>query len=476
MASAFFQPVFSRPSPHLHPQQPSYLKELRTMTSTSSPVSIYNSSTTPSHLPWNTYNYCNAPHVSSRHYQVPEQAQGGKAELVYLNVIQRHHKRTPDNLYPRENELNSQEWDCSDYRQVNYGVDLGSSGPSNQIYHKTNTPSWHPLVPLFWNGTCDQGQLTSGGLRDAVQKGKDFFSVYGPNGPSPLLRRGIHENDVLFRTSNSDRTYSVAGGILKGMGHVGGSFPVHTQPSSIDSLVPNYSCSYANRIREAFQDVAEWKDHLASKAQLFDSLNQVVGTGSRSDWNSWIDHHFDALASRQCSGHDLPTNPMTGSRVTQEMADQVYLEGDWEYDYIWNRAEGADEYVKYGFGVFLQELANNLKAFRDQVETFKLKYYVGHDGTMVRLLKSLAQSGSIRWPALGSEVILEVWRSVDDKSKGGKKLDHHVRILSYGQTLRSEAKLLTNAKGLADWVPLDDVIRHLEGRVPQDLLEKCTSS
>ena len=29
---------------------------------------VYDSSTTPSYLPWNTYNYCNAPHVNAEHY------------------------------------------------------------------------------------------------------------------------------------------------------------------------------------------------------------------------------------------------------------------------------------------------------------------------------------------------------------------------------------------------------------------------
>ena len=52
------------------------------------PIGIYNSSHTPSSLPWNTYNYCNAPHVNVAHYTRPSQP----AELVYMNVMTRHHK------------------------------------------------------------------------------------------------------------------------------------------------------------------------------------------------------------------------------------------------------------------------------------------------------------------------------------------------------------------------------------------------
>lgn len=50
---------------------------------------VYNSSTTPSGLPWNTYNYCNAPHVTRKHYVLPDDP---GAKLVYLNAVMRHHK------------------------------------------------------------------------------------------------------------------------------------------------------------------------------------------------------------------------------------------------------------------------------------------------------------------------------------------------------------------------------------------------
>ena len=50
---------------------------------------VYDTSTTPSNLPWNTYNYCNAPHVNVAHYTMPNVRD---AKLVYMNVIMRHHK------------------------------------------------------------------------------------------------------------------------------------------------------------------------------------------------------------------------------------------------------------------------------------------------------------------------------------------------------------------------------------------------
>lgn len=56
----------------------------------SSAGGVYDSSTTPSHLAWNTYNYCNAPHVNAEHYFKP--ANVPHAKLVYMNAVIRHHK------------------------------------------------------------------------------------------------------------------------------------------------------------------------------------------------------------------------------------------------------------------------------------------------------------------------------------------------------------------------------------------------
>ncbi|SNX85424.1 related to acid phosphatase [Melanopsichium pennsylvanicum] len=429
---------------------------------------VFNSSTTPAGLPWDTYNYCNAPHVNAAHYERPSQAKNAK--LVFVNVVQRHHKRTPDNLYPNENIFNpAAGWDCSNYHQISYGV--GAKEDSNLqghgIYRKIENPSWHPLNSLIWNGTCDQGMLTADGLRDSIKHGRDFYSVYGPWGKNPLLHNGVNKRDVYFRTSNSDRTYQVSGGLIAGMdGHtVPGEFPVHQQPSNMDDIVPSYSCSYADDFRNDEQNLAAWTDHLNSKASLFSALNNVVGTASQSAWNSWIDHHFDAMASRQCHGHELPKNPTTGQAITQDLANQAYNEGHWEYDYIWNSGSGADNYVKYGFGVFIQELSRNLHRFVTGEDKYKLKYYVGHDGTMVRLYKSLGLTGQFKWPAMGSEVVFEVYQ---------QNAQHFVRILKDGKTMQTVIKdLASDDQGNISWTPLSKLIKYLNSRVPNDIYSKC---
>lgn len=76
-------------------------------------------------------------------------------------------KRTPDNLYPNENSLNPADgWDCTNFLQANFALN------TIPINHQTQTPQWHPFASRIWNGSCDSGQLTAGGLKDAIQHGK----------------------------------------------------------------------------------------------------------------------------------------------------------------------------------------------------------------------------------------------------------------------------------------------------------------
>lgn len=146
---------------------------------------IYNSSETPPTLPWNTYNFCNAPHVNAAHYELPPQASTA-AQLLHVSVVMRHHKvrpspltralklkrhtqRTPDNLAPLERTLGppgGAAWDCAGAVQLTY--DLGGAA----IAHTATTPAQHPFARAMWHGTCDAGQLTPGGLRDAARHGK----------------------------------------------------------------------------------------------------------------------------------------------------------------------------------------------------------------------------------------------------------------------------------------------------------------
>ncbi|KAF8517913.1 phosphoglycerate mutase-like protein [Hysterangium stoloniferum] len=395
---------------------------------------VYSGSQTPHQFPWNTYNYCNAPHVNAAHYTVPSNSSG--AELVYMNVMIRHHKRTPDNLYPSENELNPQPgWVCTYFLESTYGSLQGKNGRSAHIFHETFIPDTHPFLSQFWNGSCDEGQLTAAGLQDAIAHRKGFAAVYMDK---VRFLKAVDENDIWIRTSTEDRTYQVAGGWLYGMNPSLDNVPfkVHNEPASIDSLVPSYSCPNADSLRNQYQSIPAWTDHLNANADLKARLDATLGTAGLNAWS-----------------HPLPCNSM-GACVAPEDAVKVFQIGDFEYNYIWKAAQGASTYNSLTFGVMFQELAQNFVAFQKGQETFKLRLYVGHDGSMIRLASGLGIQGPLRWPALGSEFVFEVWRTHDRSL--------FVQVMHEG----------TPAVGL-EWLSLDNFITLLESNVPENIFEKC---
>lgn len=55
----------------------------------------------------------------------------------------------------------------------------------------------------------------------------------------------------------------------------------------IDSIVPSYACPKADSVRDAFQAVPAWTDHLQENAALKARLDSTLGTAGLADWASW---------------------------------------------------------------------------------------------------------------------------------------------------------------------------------------------
>lgn len=69
------------------------------------------------------YQYCNMPHVGSAGfatYPLPPL----NMDLQYVEIVQRHHKRTPyaSNTFPHEDIS----WSCDDIKLVSYGIPDGT--------------------------------------------------------------------------------------------------------------------------------------------------------------------------------------------------------------------------------------------------------------------------------------------------------------------------------------------------------------
>lgn len=110
-------------------------------------------------------------------------------ELAYVEVVQRHHKRTPyaSNAFPVE----PYRWDCDDQALYAFGRSGAPSSAgrntSAQTYRQGTTSPLNPFIPDGWIGSCVFPQITSDGLDDSWAHGADLYAVYHDVSSSPPL-------------------------------------------------------------------------------------------------------------------------------------------------------------------------------------------------------------------------------------------------------------------------------------------------
>ncbi|KAJ2924171.1 hypothetical protein H1R20_g12922, partial [Candolleomyces eurysporus] len=416
--------------------------------------------------------WCNMPHVTKEIYSAPS----SEFVLKYVEVIQRHHKRTPydSNLFYQEDTR----WDCSGVGPL-YGLrsQSGEGENANPAEWQAFVDSSNPFAASRLKGpviasNCQFPQLTPGGLEDSITHGANLREVYG----SKLgLSNSPTADEVIFRVTNNPLTSQVASGILKGFypGHTYdiSAPPVLIQPSSIDSLEPRYSCPQADSLRTSFttgSNGSVWKAHLqrAHDDGTFRALDGVSGIRpDDSGWHVSFDHYFDNLNARQCHGKPLPCSVSNSSYcVSQQLADKVYEIGNWEYSYLYREAPGALRYAALKFGAWMLELESHLRGVVSG--TSKVKYYhnIAHDGSISSLLGFL-QVSKMAWPGMGSEVVFELYER-PTPSNGW-----FVRVLWSGTIMETASPL-----GVLDMIPLEKFTDYIHSLVPSGewLLAACS--
>jgi hypothetical protein len=373
------------------------------------------------------------------------------------NQIHRHHKRTPyaANTFPHE----TQPWSCSDTSLYHYAAPLGAkpNHPAQTYWTQTTSPS-NPFTPAGFPGSCEFPQITHDGLQDSYEHGQDLWGVY-----HDLLRFIPTEPDssVVFRVTNNEITSQVAGMIVAAFypGLKEGGFPLQIQPPSVDSLEPTYPCPSAVNLYANYGVTSTnplWTTHLTASAPLFTALDAISGVAPSDPGfhQSW-DHYYDHLSSLQCHSKPLPCSLKNDTLcVTQEQADEVYRLGQYEYSYIYRGSSFSLQAAVASYGVYIAELAQNIRCAISGKCGIKYKHNVAHDGSISRLL-AILQVDVMVWPGMGSEVVFEVYRSA-----GGE----FVRVLWGGKVLRSSDPSL----GVLDMVQLDVLLGYFDGLVGVD--------
>lgn len=421
---------------------------------------IFDSSKTPNSK-YGTYNWCNMPHVRQREYKTPPK----DYTLQYVEVIQRHHKRTPygSNTFFKEDV----QWSCD-----GAGAVFGSTSPGTksspvqwQAYRDPQNPWTSIAAPGFVGSTCQFPQITSEGLEDSITHGSDLRTVYASRlGLGPKF----DPKTAKIRVTNNVITSQVASGLLVGL------FPQSKsdynaaliQSSSFDSLEPTYSCRAASNLRADYTTGAsgeQWKLHLSQAADLYAKLDKISGIApDDSGWHASFDHYYDNLSAKQCHGKSLPCNLNDASLcVTQEVADTVYRLGSWEYSYQFRDAPASAKYAALRYGAWVLELKGHLQDKVDGKSKVKYIHNVAHDGSMSPLLGFL-QVDQMVWPGMGSEVVFELYNS--------KNKEYFIRVLWGGQPMKTSTPL-----GTLDMVPLSDFFAYIDSMVgsANDLYTAC---
>lgn len=430
---------------------------------------VFNSSTLPEEIPYGTYNWCNMPHVRRAEYPKVNLSY----VLEYVEVIHRHHKRTPyaATTFPVE----AYPWYCDNEALFYYGAPLPTHGANHSAntYWSVYTSSSNPLAPRGFNGTCQFPQITRGGLDDSWQHGNDLYGVY--HDLLGFLPEKYDPNLVSFRVTNNVITSQVASMVMSGMfgGQAQQTLPLLVQPASIDSLEPAYTCLAANKNFSAYgvgSSDPGWTSHLKAASDLYANLDTICGIPpTDSGFHMSFDHYFDNLSARLCHAKPLPCNPGNPSLcVTQAMADEVFRLGQYEYSYLYRDAGARTlEYSTGSYGIWIAELAQNLRHAMHATDSagtgtgtgtssgIRYRHNIAHDGSVSRIL-SVLQIEEMVWPGMGSEVVFELYKTKVDQQ-------YYIRVLWGGQVLKSSNPTL----GVLDMIQVEILIAYFDGFVGQ---------
>ena len=413
---------------------------------------IFNTSQGPLYV----HNYCNMPHVNPKSYP---RVKDPSLKLEYVEVIHRHHKRTPyaDNTFPVE----TYPWYCDDEGLFYGGSPINPAGnKSADTYWSVFTSPSNPLTPEGFKGTCQFPQITRGGLDDSHQHGVDLKSVY-----SDLLSFVPADYDpsaTTYRVTNNEITSQVASMLIAGMypSRANQETPLLIQPDSVDSLEPGYSCPSSSSLFSRYaagSSDADWLAHIHAARNLYKRLDTLSGVDPKdAGWHKSLDHYFDNLSSRLCHAKPLPCNANDSSDcVSLAEAETVFRLGEYEYSLTYRDRPESLRASTSGYGIWIAELAQHLRdAIGEKNSSSPIyRHNVAHDGSLSRLL-AILQIEKMVWPGMGAEVVFELY------SKDGSGC-YFLRVLWGGQVLRSSHP----AFGDMEMVPVETVLGYFDGLV-----------
>jgi acid phosphatase len=210
-------------------------------------------------------------------------------------------------------------------------------------------------------------------------------------------------------------------------------------------------------------------------------LDSVMGVGGLPAWHQGFDHFFDNFQVRTCHNLPLPCQANNSSNcITEDLAQWVFEQGSWEYDYVLNRSPLAKQLAQVGIGGFMSTIRDVIVATisgnssASSIGTPQFAYYSGHDTTIGAVLGFLNVTG-IMWPPYASTMQFELWQANSSEAQAQPSApstpntsQYFVRVIYNGAVLPMYAANCCN-----DLCPVDDFLTYVNSMIPENLVQIC---
>ncbi|KAF8948877.1 hypothetical protein BGZ47_001613 [Haplosporangium gracile] len=422
------------------------------------------------------YDYCQAiTPIAGKTYKPIKGAM-----LQKVQVLMRHGDRTPSTVLPGDKTNYNI---CSNPAEYN----LVSSPSSHSLPSssspalRTNilvSPEENVFASSYWGGNCEVGQLTNKGSSQTRKVGQRLREIYIDQ--LHFLPKRLDPEELYVRNTYIWRTRTSAENFLDGF------YPPHTRdaknavitlntyPQSIETLILNpTACPKLGLLYQSFFKTPTYTNFFKSNYALMTKVNTILGVSKVPTVNQTL--NGDTVMPRLCNNLPLGCNPQDPSQcLTRADVIETMTQSTFLYSGIFRYESTAEEIKRLAVGPILKTLSASIRATQKaassktsshknknkrRVRPFEL--YSAHDQSLDQILAVIA-SPSTPWPAYGSTVHIELWKTAAKKDV--------IRVLYEGKVVPAHPKLNCTL----DACPLETFLAFIESYVPTNIAAECS--
>jgi lysophosphatidic acid phosphatase type 6 len=249
---------------------------------------------------------------------------------------------------------------------------------------------------------------------------------------------------------------------------------LNTYPQSIETLILNpTACPKLGLLYQSFFKTPTYTNHMKSNYALMQKVNTILGVDKIPTVNTTL--NGDTVMPRLCNNLPLGCNPHDPTQcLTRKDVVDLMTQSTFLYSGIFRYESTAEEIKRLAVGPILKTLSASIRATQKatassssssdrnknkrRVRPFEL--YSAHDQSLDQILAVIGQQ-NLPWPAYGSSVIIELWKTAAKKDV--------IRVLYEGKVVPAHPKLNCTL----DACPLETFLAFIESYVPTNIAAEC---